>query len=381
MRFGRSSTRARCRTRPGITNGTGRRSIRNRPIRRRPARRRGRDAPDLVAPRSRRDPAKRTPLSWHRAIAAKALATAHHGDAGKIVKGAWPGDDRAALIARAAMPPLTTSGYPAYSPVVAFRSLAPSSAALQLFELGMALDLTGKTTIRIPNVSALPTQPIFVGEGLPAPNLQWSFASTILGPARKILMLSAVTSEMQNATPETASAVIGRVLSDKANRDVDATAFGTAAADTTKPAGLLHGVTPLTAAAAGVDAVFADRAALAGAIGAAGIDPSDIVYVCPPGEASFMRDKTGDKVLTTLGLPAKTVAAFAPAGILFRLSGPADDRNQHRSGDPYRRHDAARYRHRRRCCRAGKVGVPNRSSSQFVCEQTVHGPSRQARRK
>ena len=253
--------------------------------------------------------------SWHRAIAAKALATAHHGDAGKIAKGAWPSDDRAALIARAAMSPLTTSGYPAFSPVVAFRSLAPSSAALQLFELGMTLDLTGKTTIRIPNVSALPTQPIFVGEGLPAPNLQWSFSSTILGPAHKVLMLSAVTSEMQNATPETASAVIGRVLSDKANRDVDATAFGTAAADATKPAGLLHGVTPLTAAAAGVDAVFADRAALAGAIGGAGIDPSDIVYVCPPGEASFMRDKTGDKVLTTLGLPAKTVAAFAPAGI------------------------------------------------------------------
>jgi hypothetical protein len=133
------------------------------------------------------------------------------------------------------------------------------------------------------------------------------------------LLLSAVSGELQNAMPETASAVIGRVLSDVANRGIDATAFGTAAADTTKPAGLLHGVAPLTAATAGPDAMAEDLGALTGAIGAAGIDPTGAVFVCGPREATIIKAKIGLRfdypVLTTLGLPAKTVACFAPAGV------------------------------------------------------------------
>ena len=170
--------------------------------------------------------------SWTRAIAALALAADRRKDPQKIAKAAWPDDQRALLITRGAVSPTNTSGFPTFDPVVAFRSLAPNSAALALFQLGLALDLTGTTTIRIPNVASLPVvQPIFVGEGQPAPNLQSNFKTTVLGPACKILLLSAVTAELENATPETASAVIGRVLADVANRGIDATAFGTAAAD------------------------------------------------------------------------------------------------------------------------------------------------------
>jgi hypothetical protein len=75
-----------------------------------------------------------------------------------------------------------------------------------------------------------------------------------------------VSNELENATPQTASAVIGRVLSDIANRSIDATAFGSAAADSTKPAGLLFGTTPLGAAAAGPDAMASDLGNLMGAI-------------------------------------------------------------------------------------------------------------------
>ncbi len=144
------------------------------------------------------------------------------------------------------------------------------------------LDLTGVTTIRIPSLAALPVQAIFVAEGSPAPAVQWGFAPTVVGPARKILLLATVTNELNDATPQTAKAVIGRILADVANRGIDTAAFGSAAADTTKPAGLLYGVVPLTAAAAGLDAMAEDLGNLTGAIGAAGINASNAVFVAGP---------------------------------------------------------------------------------------------------
>lgn len=262
--------------------------------------------------------------SWHRAIAAKVMAHGRNEDGSRIVKSAWPNDDRALALTKGGVTQTTSAGLWTYDPVVAYRSLAPSSAALALFQMGTVLNLEGATTIRIPAFANMPVQPVFVEEGKPAPNVQWNFAaSTVLGPVRKILMLAAVTEELENATPETASAVIGRVLADVANRGIDTTAFGTAAADTVKPAGLLHNVTPIGAAAAGLDAMAEDLGALAGAIGAAGIDASNVVYVAGPREAQIIKVKAGARVtvLMTLGLPAKSVAAFAPEGV---FSGYAD---------------------------------------------------------
>ena len=91
--------------------------------------------------------------SWHRAIAAHVLATAQRSYPSSIGQGGWPNDARAQAITRGAVTPTTTAGFPTFNPVVAYRSLAPNSAALALFELGLALDLTGTSTIRIPSVA------------------------------------------------------------------------------------------------------------------------------------------------------------------------------------------------------------------------------------
>ena len=259
--------------------------------------------------------------SWQRAIAGHVLACLQPGGADKIVKAAWPADVRAALITRGATTPLARSQYPARDVVESFRSLAPGSAALKLFELGLMLDLRGVTTLRIPHVVGLPLQPIFIAEGAPAPAVQWSFAQSTVGPGRKIVLLSAVTSELNDATPETASAVIGRVLADCTNRSIDVAAFGTFGPDDgTTPAGLLYGATPITAAAAGVLAMAEDLGNLVGAIGSVGIDPTGAVYVCGPREATMIKILAGstkfdNPILITLGLPAKTVCCFAPAGV------------------------------------------------------------------
>ena len=259
--------------------------------------------------------------SWQRAIAGHVLACLQPGGADKIVKNAWPADVRAHLITRGATTPTSRADYPARDVVESFRSLAPGSAALQLFQLGLMLDLRGITTIRIPHVVGLPLQPIFIAEGAPAPAVQWSFASSVVGPGRKIVLPSAVTSELNDATPATASAVIGRVLADCTNRSIDVAAFSVQGPDDgITPAGLLFGAAPLTPSAAGVLAMAEDLGNLIGAIGAANIDPTGAVYVCGPREATMIKVLAGstkfdNPVLTTLGLPPKTIACFAPAGI------------------------------------------------------------------
>ena len=63
-----------------------------------------------------------------------------------------------------------------------------------------------------------------------------------------------------------------------------------------------------------------DISALIGAIGNAGIDSTGAVFVCGPREKTLIDIKVGSTkfanlVLTTLGLPPKTVAVFAPTGI------------------------------------------------------------------
>jgi hypothetical protein len=113
-------------------------------------------------------------------------------------------------------------------------------AALQLFARGLNLDLKGINSIAIPNITSWPPQPVLVAEGAAGPNVQWGFGAAVIGPARKILVMAATTGELENATPETASAVIGRVLADASNKSIDLVAFGSAAADDTQPAGLLR---------------------------------------------------------------------------------------------------------------------------------------------
>ncbi|MET4016058.1 hypothetical protein [Bradyrhizobium sp. S3.2.12] len=257
--------------------------------------------------------------SWHRAVAASALAVSKGADPSDVLKAAWPSDQRAALILRAAQSPTSTDDFPAFDKTGLYQSLAPSSAALQLFERGLQLDLAGITTIRIPNFASLPPAPIFIGEGKPAPNVHWTFDATALGPARKVLILAAVTGELEAATPESASALVGRILADASSKSIDAVAFGAAAADDDQPAGLLHGVAPIAASAAGPDAMAEDLGALISAIGASGIDPSGAVFVCSPREATIIKIKVGPKfdhpVLSTLGFPEKTVACFAPAAV------------------------------------------------------------------
>jgi hypothetical protein len=269
--------------------------------------------------------------SMQRAIAAQALSTCGHGKAEKILKDHFPTDSRAAIILKAAVTPTSTSDFPATDVIGAFRSLAPGSAAWKLFDhpSALKLDLRGYHQINIPHVANLPPAPVFVGEGMPGPVLTWSFVNNALGPVRKILVFAGISEELDAASPQNASAVIGRVLADATNKSVDAIAFDANPGDAIRPAGLLNGVTPINNAN-GTDEwrnTQDDLADLIGAIGDAGIDPTDAVFVVGPREAALIRQRSGDldnDVLMTLGLPKGTVLCVAPAGIASGYQGPPE---------------------------------------------------------
>jgi Phage capsid family len=262
--------------------------------------------------------------SVHRAVAALVLA----GDrstrsADDILRAAWPSDRMASAMLKAATSPTKLGDFPGQARVLSLQDLAPESAALQLFARGLELDLTGLAKVTVPRVD-LPPVAVFVEEGQPAPAYQFVFGGVDVGPVRKMLLLSAVSAELQKATPETASAIIGRVLAAACSKALDAVAFGTGVGDAATPRGLLNGVTPITAAAGGgpggrIDAMTTDLAAMAKAMADGGVDPSSMVVVAAVRQALALQLIAGSRfahpVFATLGLADGTVAAFAPAAV------------------------------------------------------------------
>jgi hypothetical protein len=112
----------------------------------------------------------------------------------------------------------------------------------------------------------------FVAEGAALPIKQDVFANTTVGPTRKMALGVALTAELEFSNPETATAVIQTAMREQAGKSLDAAVFSTAAADSTRPAGILNGVTPITASTATPldQAMFRDIEALVGAIADAG---------------------------------------------------------------------------------------------------------------
>ena len=152
--------------------------------------------------------------SWSRVLAACALSELQEQRTNPrtILKSHWPGDDRAAVLLKAAVSPTSTtnSGLPAATSVATWRSLAPNSAAWRLFDhpSALRLDLSGFNTIEMPNIASLPPAPIFVAQGGPAPVVKWTWGKTVLGPAKKILVIAALSDELERATPESAAALL-----------------------------------------------------------------------------------------------------------------------------------------------------------------------------
>jgi len=206
---------------------------------------------------------------------------------GEVAREFWKGSRDLEIIARAASIPATLTAWGstfATTAVGAFiRSLAPQSAAARLFAAGLEVPLTGGVAqVSLPRNNVPFPEPQFVIEADPFPVRQGDFINAVLGPPRKLGMIVGLTEDLRDHSAETAEAVIRAEMIAACAKALDAAVFSTAAASTARPAGILNGVTPITAATGGGQAaLLADMRALIGAIVTAGGGQNIFIFARP----------------------------------------------------------------------------------------------------
>jgi hypothetical protein len=272
---------------------------------------------------------RRERTALNRSLAACVLGKLHNQRPGQFIAHSWPGDSRAAAITRAAVPPFDTTSGSALSiaKVSPLLLVAPGAAASKLFDVALRFDLSGVSTISVPHAASHPV-PLFVAEGAPLPVTQAATGTTTLGPTRKLTFALALTRELDEATPDSAATVLGRLLGEAAAKSLDVAVFGTSASSASQPAGLLYGVTALSASTASVviDAISEDLGTLAQAFSDAAINPDGMVVITSPRSALALRMALGYQVvplpvLMSPSVAAGTVIAVIPEAVASAYSG------------------------------------------------------------
>jgi hypothetical protein len=263
-----------------------------------------------------------------RALGAIALSALQREDALKIVKAAWPNDISAETIVRATISPTSTSNS-GVSDLLAsgfgVLSIAPQSASTKLFQQCLRLNFDGVHTIVVSSSTTTPA-PAFVAEGSPHPIGQNLFTSVTAGPVHKLLIGAVIMRELESATPETAATVIARALSGKSATTLDSYVFDNVAASSTRPAGLLNGLSTLGATAGGgLSAIVGDLGKIADNAAAAGGDPDSLMLFCGVTAAIKLRLQAGPRfdypIIGTTALGDDSIVGIIPSGVYSGFEG------------------------------------------------------------
>jgi hypothetical protein len=273
---------------------------------------------------SRRETASGPSRSVCRALASFALGELRREDPKAIAKAAWPSDVSTEMLVRSTISPTSTASAGVADLLgagVSILTVAPQAAASRLFSKVVRLDFSGKHTLGVISPSTIPS-PSFYGEGLPFPVAQLDFSTAVVGPIRKFAVACVVTREIENAAPEAASAIISRALSGKAATNFDAVAFDTNAADSVRPAGLLHSISDLgSTAGGGVDALVGDISKIVANAQTSGANVDELIFIGGAQAAIKLRLLAGPRfnyeILSSTGLEDDTLIGVIPSGIYF----------------------------------------------------------------
>jgi hypothetical protein len=262
-----------------------------------------------------------------RAVLASARATFENdrtGAAPRVCRAAWPDDRRAlAIVTRAASAPAQTgvTGWAAEFAVTriedALAPFGPTSVGAQLLRRGTVLSFVGLHQITVPGFStASNTFTSFVAEGAAIPVRQMvSSAGVTFGP-RKLGTIFVLTREMVESS--NAEALVKLVMTESLSVALDAALFSNVAGDTTRPPGLLNGISPITAATGGgIGAMTTDIGKLVSAVSAA--CGNDLVFVTDPGTATRIKMSVFDfpfDVLASNAVTAGTVICIGLPGLV-----------------------------------------------------------------
>lgn len=219
----------------------------------------------------------------------------HHGGAAGVAASLYPDHKAAALILRGAVSPADSSSAAALAitAVADFvSSLAPQSAAARLIDAGLKVSLDGLDKLAIPKRAGQPNGGVsWVRPGNAIPARMYSLDDIELGPVKKMAVISVVSHEI--ASRPNGDEVVATLLREDTALSLDAAMFGNAAATADAPAGLLNGVSALTASAATSlsERMLADLEAISGAIIAAG--GVDVTFIASPRQWNATRLRLG----------------------------------------------------------------------------------------
>jgi Phage capsid family len=265
-----------------------------------------------------------------RACIATARARHHRGiEPGDIVEHSWPTDETARLVLRAASePPDTISGTSALARTVIpdfVAAMAPFSAAASLINAGLSFAFDGAAYISVPSFTAIPTGVAYVGEAQPVPVVQFTATAPPPLTAKKLATIAVLTEEMISSS--NAEALVKNVLLRSVGLAIDKYLFDAIAADTNRPAGLLHGVSGLTPSGAGTggyDTMISDLTKLASAVAPVG---GRIAFIVSPARAVNINMRSGYPlndysqvdVLPSAAVPDTEVVAIAVDGFVSAM--------------------------------------------------------------
>lgn len=219
-------------------------------------------------------------------------------------------------------------------------TLTPLSVYGQLSGMGLRFSFGRNGSVKIPRriggtgAGAAPDlRGAFVGEGQPIPVRRGNFGSITLVP-HKMGVISTFTREMaQQSTPQI-EAIIRQGITEDTALAIDTALLDAVAGDTIRPAGLLNGVTPLTATAGGgIAAITGDLAKLIGPYTTANA-ASGIVFLINPAKVfslqwastavglyPFREEANGGRLggypfIASTNVPANTIIAVRYADFL-----------------------------------------------------------------
>jgi hypothetical protein len=221
---------------------------------------------------------------WMRHTLVRSVAKLRGIDPHSAARRVFPNSAATAL--KAATTPASTSGWGQQlsATVVAefLRELRPRSAAATLLERTFRVDLTGGWAVSLPRPASDWAPPAWVSEAGAIPVDTGVFALDQLGPLHKLAAIAVLSSELSEATGEAAEQIIRDQMLEASGRALDSALFSATAASSTRPAGLLNGISAITAASGGgITAMVTDLQAMVAAIVAGGGGASVAVFAHP----------------------------------------------------------------------------------------------------
>jgi HK97 family phage major capsid protein/HK97 family phage prohead protease len=220
-------------------------------------------------------------------------------------------DERMNMVLRAAVNPATTTVAGWAAELVQTQNagfldrILPKSIYMPLANRGSRYTFgAGVSQLKIPvRTTTSLLSGAWVGEGSPKPVKKASFSSVPLIPY-KLAVISTFTEEMALYSNPAIEAIIRQGLQDDTSVSLDTYLIDAVASSSSRPAGLLNGVTPLTATASGTgtEKMVADIKQLLAAIVAAG-GGTDVVMLINPAQAitlGFAQTTTGDFLFATV---------------------------------------------------------------------------------